>query len=79
MVTTILSPTPTNGGTAVLTPLSKIAGLYDDDTVCPLITGSVSAVSASIERAKQEAGDKAMFLDSQVIANPDMKLWSSIL
>lgn len=44
-----------------------------------LITGSVSAVSASIERAKQEAGDKAMFLDSQVIANPDMKLWSSIL
>ena len=44
-----------------------------------LITGSVSAVSASIERAKQTAGDNAMFLDSQVIANPDMKLWSSIL
>jgi microcompartment protein CcmL/EutN len=44
-----------------------------------LITGSVSAVSASIERAKQEAGDKAMFLDSQVIANPDNKLWASIL
>ena len=44
-----------------------------------LITGSVSAVTASIEKAKQTAGDKAMFLDSQVIANPDMKLWSSIL
>lgn len=44
-----------------------------------LITGSVSAVAASIERAKQEAGDKAMFLDSQVIANPDSKLWASVL
>ena len=44
-----------------------------------VITGSVSAVAASIERAKQTAGDKAMFLDSQVIANPDMKLWQSIL
>ena len=44
-----------------------------------LITGSVSAVTASIEKAKQTAGDKAMFLDSQVIANPDMKLWSSRL
>ncbi len=44
-----------------------------------LITGEVAAVSASIERAKAETGDGAMFLDSQIIANPDMKLWQSIL
>ena len=44
-----------------------------------LLTGSVSAVSAAIERANQEAGDKGMFLDSSVIPNPDKKLWDSIL
>lgn len=44
-----------------------------------LITGEVAAVTASIERAKAEAGGASMFLDSQVIANPDMKLWQSIL
>lgn len=44
-----------------------------------LLTGTVSAVSAAIERAKSEAGDRGMFLDSSVIPNPDKKLWESIL
>lgn len=38
------------------------------------LTGSVSAVQAAIDRAKAEAGDKGMFLDSQVIARPSDKL-----
>lgn len=44
-----------------------------------LITGSVSAVTASIERAKSAADDRGMFLDSSVIPRPDNKLWQSIL
>ncbi len=44
-----------------------------------LLTGSVSAVSAAIERAKQEAGDRGMLLDSSVIPRPDQKIWKSIL
>lgn len=38
------------------------------------ITGSVSAVTAAIESARSSAGDKGMFLDSQVIARPSDKL-----
>lgn len=38
------------------------------------LTGSVSAVEAAIERAKNEVGDKGMFLDSSVIARPSDKL-----
>lgn len=44
-----------------------------------LLTGSVSAVTAAIERAESEAGDRGMFLDSSVIPRPDQKLWQSIL
>ncbi|MBQ4154367.1 MAG: BMC domain-containing protein [Clostridia bacterium] len=44
-----------------------------------LLTGSVSAVSAAIEKAENEAGDRGMFLDSSVIPRPDAKLWQSIL
>lgn len=44
-----------------------------------LLTGTVSAVSAAIERAKAEAGDRGMLLDSSVIPSPDKKLWDSIL
>lgn len=44
-----------------------------------LITGEVAACEAAIERAKQAAGDKGMFLDSSVIANPDKELWKNIL
>ena len=38
------------------------------------ITGTVSAVTAAIESAKASAGEKGMFLDSQVIARPSDKL-----
>ncbi len=34
------------------------------------LTGTVSAVEAAIEKARNEAGEKGMFLDSTVIANP---------
>jgi microcompartment protein CcmL/EutN len=42
------------------------------------LTGSVSAVQAAIDRAKDEAGDKGMFLDSQVIARPSDRLMKYI-
>lgn len=38
------------------------------------ITGSVSAVQAAIDAAKQSAGDKGMFLDESVIARPSDQL-----
>jgi len=44
-----------------------------------LLTGSVSAVAAAIERAENEASDRGMLLDSSVIPRPDEKLWQSIL
>lgn len=43
-----------------------------------ILTGSVSSVSAAIERAKAGVGD-GLFLDSSVIAGPDTRLWESIL
>lgn len=43
-----------------------------------ILTGSVSSVTAAIERAKSGIGD-GMFLDSSVIAGPDERLWESIL
>ena len=43
------------------------------------ITGSVSAVTAAIEKAKDSIKDDGMYLDSAVIARPDTKLWKSIL
>ncbi len=39
-----------------------------------ILTGSVSAVEAAIDRAKAQAGDKGMFLDSSVIPRPSDKL-----
>ena len=44
-----------------------------------LITGEVSAVTASIEKAKAVAGERGMYLDSSVIAHPDAKEIESIL
>ena len=38
------------------------------------LTGSVSAVQAAIDKAKAEAGDRGMFLDSTVIARPSDKI-----
>ena len=43
------------------------------------LTGSVSAVQAAIDKAKDEAGDRGMFLDSSVIARPSEKLIKYIL
>ncbi|MDD2968377.1 MAG: BMC domain-containing protein [Lachnospiraceae bacterium] len=43
------------------------------------LTGEVSAVEASIERAKRVIQDGAMMLDSTVIANPDEKLCRTML
>ena len=36
-----------------------------------LLTGEVSAVEASIEKAKELVAEKGMYLDSSVIAHPD--------
>ena len=43
-----------------------------------ILTGSVSSVTAAIERAKTGVED-GMFLDSSIIAGPDERLWESIL
>ncbi len=43
------------------------------------LTGSVSAVQAAIDRAKQTAANEGMYLDSSVIARPDKKLLGSII
>lgn len=39
-----------------------------------MLTGEVAACEAAIERARAFAGDKGMYLDSSVIANPDEKM-----
>ena len=44
-----------------------------------LLTGTVASVSAAIERAKEEVSKSGWFLDSSIIANPDKKLWESII
>lgn len=44
-----------------------------------MITGEIAAVEAAIEKAKTVVGENGMLLDSSVIANPDKKLWSSII
>jgi microcompartment protein CcmL/EutN len=44
-----------------------------------LITGEVAAVTASIEHAKTQIGEKGMFLNSSVIPSPDEKIWSTVL
>ena len=43
------------------------------------LTGSVSAVTAAIEKAKAESADRGMFLDSAVIARPSDKLSKYIM
>ena len=44
-----------------------------------LITGSISAVSAAIEKAKAHCSDSGMYLDSAVIPSPHKDLWKNIL
>ncbi|MBQ9692675.1 MAG: BMC domain-containing protein, partial [Clostridia bacterium] len=43
-----------------------------------ILTGSVSAVTAAVERAKMGVED-GILLDTSVIAGPDARLWESIL
>ena len=43
-----------------------------------ILTGSVSSVTAAVERAAQDM-DPANLLDTTVIAGPDSRLWDSIL
>ena len=42
--TIMLSPDSINGGTWIFNPLSKVAGLYDDETVCPFKATSVVSI-----------------------------------
>lgn len=44
-----------------------------------LLTGEIAAVDAAIEKAKNAVGENAMLLDTAVIANPDRKLWNTIV
>ena len=44
-----------------------------------LLTGEVAAVESAIEYAKTKVADGTMFLDSSVIANPDEKMWNTII
>ena len=44
-----------------------------------LMTGEVAAVTAAVEKVKSDLKETSMFLDSSVIANPDMKMWKTIL
>ncbi|MBQ1492358.1 MAG: BMC domain-containing protein [Blautia sp.] len=43
------------------------------------LTGEVSAVEASIEKASAVAAGKGMYLDSSVIAHPDRRMMDSLL
>ena len=44
-----------------------------------IVTGEVAAVTMAIERAKASAEEYGMYLDSSVIAKPDMKTWQKII
>ncbi len=43
------------------------------------LSGEVAAVSAAIEKAKEDIGPRGMFLDSSVIAHPDDQIIRSVL
>lgn len=44
-----------------------------------MLTGEIAAVEAAIAKAKAAVGENGMLLDTSVIANPDKRLWESIL
>lgn len=44
-----------------------------------LITGTVAAVEAAVEKAKHTVAERGMYLDASMIANPDKKMYPSIL
>lgn len=43
------------------------------------LTGEVAAVQAAIDKAREGVGEKGMYLDSSVIAQPDEQICKSIL
>ena len=62
-----------NGFIKVITGIRRCGKSY------MMITGEVSAVEASIDRAKELVAAKGMYLDSSVIAHPDRRMIDSIL
>lgn len=44
-----------------------------------MMTGDVGAVEASLEAACKNASERGMLLDKSIIANPDKKIWESVL
>lgn len=44
-----------------------------------MLTGDVAAVEAAIKKAASVVGESGMLLDSSIIANPDERLWDTIL
>lgn len=44
-----------------------------------LLTGEVAAVQAAIDTVKERLKDSSMYLDSNVIANPDKETWQNII
>jgi microcompartment protein CcmL/EutN len=44
-----------------------------------MLTGDIAAVTAAIQKAAIAVGENGMLLNSSVIANPDPKLWKTIL
>ena len=44
-----------------------------------LVTGEVAAVTMAIDKAKKSAGENGMYLDSSVIAGPDIKAWEKLV
>lgn len=44
-----------------------------------ILTGTVAACQAAIDRAKEATGEYGMYLDSSVIPAPDKKMWEKIV
>ena len=42
--TTTVSPLSINGGTCIFIPFSNVAGLYEEETVCPFKAASVVSI-----------------------------------
>lgn len=44
-----------------------------------MLTGDIAAVEAAIKKASSVVGKSGLLLDSSIIANPDKRLWDTIL
>lgn len=69
--------------TAVKTSMVKLIEIRLARGMCGksyvLVTGSVAAVNAAIERAKESIRDNGMYLDCAIIPRPSKDLWKNIL